>query len=289
LSVLNALTVDVEDYFQVSAFDGIVPRSHWDRFERRVVANTRRLLDLFDESGVRATFFVLGWISEREPDLVRAIAARGHELGSHGYGHRLLYEQTPAVFAEDLHRAKQTIEDAAGQAVIGYRAPSFSITPSSQWALDVLAEQGYAYDASVYPIHHDRYGLPGAARHPYIEHRLGRRIVEAPGTTVQIGRLVLPAAGGGYFRLYPYALTRWAIQRVNTRDAQPAIVYVHPWEVDPDQPRIAVGLATRLRHYVNLRRTEPRLRRLLADFPFASLADVLRGLGLLTAEAIPAC
>ncbi len=169
--------------------------------------------------------------------------------------------------------------------MLGYRAPSFSITPASQWALDVLAEQGYAYDASVYPIHHDRYGLPGAARHPYVEHRGGRRLVEAPGTTVQVGNMVLPAAGGGYFRLYPYALTRWAIRRVNARDRQPAIVYIHPWEVDPDQPRVRVGLATRLRHYVNLRRTEPRLRRLVRDFSFAPLADVLRGLGLLQPEA----
>lgn len=282
--MLNALTVDVEDYFQVSAFDGIVPRSQWDGLERRVAANTRRLLDLFEAAGVRATFFVLGWVSEREPELVRAIAGRGHEIASHGYGHRLLYEQNARTFAEDLRRARQSIEDASGRAVLGYRAPSFSITPASQWALDVLAEQGYAYDASVYPIRHDRYGLPGAARHPYVEHRAGRRLVEAPGTTVQVGRLVLPAAGGGYFRLYPYALTRWAIRRVNARDRQPAIVYIHPWEVDPNQPRVRVGLATRLRHYVNLRRTEPRLRQLLKDFRFAPLADVLRGLGLLQRE-----
>jgi polysaccharide deacetylase family protein (PEP-CTERM system associated) len=283
--MLNALTVDVEDYFQVSAFDGVVPRSHWDRFERRVVANTHRLLDLFDAAGVHATFFVLGWVSEREPALVRAIADGGHEIGSHGYGHRLLYEQNARIFAEDLRRANRSIEDASGRAVLGYRAPSFSITRGSQWALDVLAEQGYAYDASVFPIHHDRYGLPGAARHPYVEHRAGRRLVEAPGTTVQVGGMVLPAAGGGYFRLYPYALTRWAIRRVNVRDRQPAIVYIHPWEVDPDQPRVRVGLATRLRHYVNLRRTEPRLRRLVRDFRFAPLADVLRGLGLLQPEA----
>jgi polysaccharide deacetylase family protein (PEP-CTERM system associated) len=282
--VLNALTVDVEDYFQVSAFDGIVPRSHWDRFERRVADNTRRLLDLFDAAGVRATFFILGWVSEREPALVRSIADRGHEIASHGYGHRLLYEQNARIFADDLKRARESIEDASGRAVLGYRAPSFSITPASQWALDVLAEQGYAYDASVYPIRHDRYGLPGAARHPHVEVRAGRRLVEAPGTTVQVGGMLLPAAGGGYFRLYPYALTRWAIRRVNTRDRQPAIVYIHPWEVDPDQPRVRVGLATRLRHYVNLRRTEPRLRRLVRDFSFAPLADVLRGLGLLQPE-----
>jgi polysaccharide deacetylase family protein (PEP-CTERM system associated) len=285
VSMLNALTVDVEDYFQVSAFDGVVPRSQWDRLERRVVANTHRLLDLFDSAGVRATFFVLGWVSEREPALVRAIADRGHEIASHGYGHRLLYEQDARLFADDLKRARQSIEDASGRVVLGYRAPSFSITAGSQWALDVLAEQGYACDASVYPIRHDRYGLPGAARHPYVEQRAGRRLVEAPGTTVQVGGLVLPAAGGGYFRLYPYSLTRWAIRRVNVRDRQPAIVYVHPWEVDPDQPRVRVGLGTRLRHYVNLRRTEPRLRRLVREFRFAPLADVLRGLGLLQPEA----
>jgi polysaccharide deacetylase family protein (PEP-CTERM system associated) len=279
--VVNAMTVDVEDYFHVSAFDGVVRRDRWDAYERRVTANTMRLLAAFDQAGVRATFFVLGWVAEREPSLVRAIVAEGHELASHGYAHRLIYEQERAAFREDVRHAKAVLEQIGGVAVRGYRAPSFSITPRSRWALEILIEEGYAYDASIFPIRHDRYGMPGAPRHPYVERAGGRSIAEAPATTVAFGPMTLPAAGGGYFRLFPYAFTRWAIRRVNEQDQVPAIFYLHPWEVDPSQPRINAGRISRFRHYTNIRRTEPRLRRLLNDFAFAPLGEVLEGLQLL--------
>ncbi len=282
--VVNALTVDVEDYFHVSAFEGVIRRDRWDAYERRVTANTMRLLAAFDQAGVRATFFVLGWVAEREPSLVRAIVAAGHELASHGYAHRLIYEQDRAAFREDVRHAKALLEQIAGMAVRGYRAPSFSITPRSRWALEVLIEEGYAYDASIFPIRHDRYGMPGAPRHPYVERAAGRSIAEAPATTVAFGRMTLPVAGGGYFRLFPYAFTRWAIRRVNEQDQAPAIVYLHPWEVDPLQPRINAGRMSRFRHYTNIRHTEPRLRRLLNDFAFAPLGEVLEGLQLLPAS-----
>ena len=284
--MLNALTIDVEDYFHVSAFEHVVPVDRWDSFESRVGRNTERLLELLDASGVRATFFVLGWVAEREPALIRAIAAAGHEVASHGHAHRLIYEQDRRTFRDDLRRARDVIETASGSRILGYRAPSFSITPRSLWALDVLAEEGYAYDASVFPIHHDRYGLPGAPRHPY---RLeGQPMAEAPGSTVSFGPITVPVAGGGYFRLFPYRVTRWAIRRLNRREGQPAVVYLHPWEIDPEQPRIAAGLVSRFRHYQNLSRTEPRLRRLLRDFSFAPLADVLRARGLLSGAGVAA-
>jgi polysaccharide deacetylase family protein (PEP-CTERM system associated) len=282
--IVNAMTIDVEDYFHVSAFEGVVPRDRWDTYERRVAANTMRLLAAFDQAGVRATFFVLGWVAEREPALVRAIVAAGHELASHGYAHRLIYEQERGAFREDVRHAKKLLEQTAGIAVRGYRAPSFSITPRSRWALEILVEEGYTYDASIFPIRHDRYGMPGAPRHPYVEQTSSGAIAEAPATTVAFGPTTWPAAGGGYFRLFPYAFTRWAIRRVNEQERSPAIVYLHPWEVDPLQPRIDVGRVSRFRHYTNLRRTEPRLRRLLDDFAFAPLAQVLEGLQLLPAS-----
>lgn len=279
------MTVDVEDYFQVSAFEPVIGRHTWDGYERRVAANTTRLLELFGAAGVRATFFVLGWVAEREPALLRAIAAAGHELASHGHAHRLVYEQSPEAFREDLHRARLAIEQAAGVHVRGYRAPSFSVTARSRWALDVLVEEGYAYDASIYPIRHDRYGWPEALRHPHVIRARAGALIEAPGTTVRLGPVSMPAAGGGYFRLFPYWWTRWAIARVNGRDRQPAIVYVHPWEIDPGQPRVAASRASRFRHYVNLDRTEHRLGRLLRDFRFGPLADVLEGMHLLPSAA----
>ena len=279
--VVNAMTIDVEDYFHVSAFEGVVRRDRWDAYERRVTANTMRLLAAFEKAGVRATFFVLGWVAEREPSLVRAIVAAGHELASHGYAHRLIYEQERAAFREDVRHAKAVLELIGGVAVRGYRAPSFSITPRSRWALEILIEEGYAYDASIFPIRHDRYGMPGAPRHPYVEQVGGRSIAEAPATTVAFGPMTLPVAGGGYFRLFPYAFTRWAIRRVNEQDQVPAIFYLHPWEVDPSQPRINAGPISRFRHYTNIHRTEPRLRQLLNDFAFAPLGEVLEGLELL--------
>ena len=264
--VVNAMSIDVEDYFHVSVFDGIVPRHEWDRMESRVVANTTRLLSVFDEFGVRSTFFVLGWVAERHPELVRAIAERGHEVASHGYAHRLIYDQTPRAFREDVRRAKSVLEEAAGRRVIGYRAPSYSITPRSLWALDVLAEEGYEYDSSIFPIRHDRYGIPVSDRRPYSIDRTSGTLIEVPGSTTRVGPLNLPVAGGGYFRILPYWWTRWGIDRVNRLERRPAVFYLHPWEVDPGQPRLRAGRLGRFRHYRNLGKTEQRLRRLLRDF-----------------------
>jgi len=281
--IVNAMSVDVEDYFHVSVFDGIVPRSTWDAMESRVCRSTERLLDIFDEYGVRSTFFVLGWVAERHPQLARTVAERGHELASHGYAHRLIYDQTPAAFRDDVRRAKQVIEDAAGRAVHGYRAPSYSITPRSLWALDVLIEEGYRYDASIFPIRHDRYGIPVSPREPFpIERDVGA-LMEVPGSTVRVGPLNLPIAGGGYFRILPYAWTRWGIARLNQIEKRPAVFYLHPWEIDPEQPRLPAGWLGRFRHYRNLAKTETRLRALLREFNFGTVAALLRSHGHATA------
>ena len=275
--MVNAMTVDVEDYFQVSAFDHVVKRDAWPGMESRVVANTERLLRLFDEFDVRGTFFVLGWVAERHPSLVQKIVARGHELASHGYGHRLVYSQTPDEFRNDVRRAKRLLEDAGGVEVRGYRAPSFSVTSRSLWALDVLLEEQYRYDASIFPIRHDRYGIPDAPRWPHTIERPAGRVYEVPGSTVRLGGTNLPVAGGGYFRVLPYAWTRFGISRVNRLERQPVVFYLHPWEIDPDQPRLQAGVLSRFRHYRNLHQTENRLRRLMRDFQFAPLASVLPG------------
>ena len=273
--VVNAMSIDVEDYFHVSVFDGVVPRSSWDRMESRVCANTERLLDLFDEFKVRSTFFVLGWVGERHPDLVKSIARRGHEVASHGYAHRLIYDQTPTTFREDVRRAKRILEDASGRRVAGYRAPSYSITPRSLWALDVLVEEGYQYDSSIFPIRHDRYGIPISGRRPYqIERNVGT-LTEVPGSTTRVGPMNLPVAGGGYFRLLPYWWTRWGIGRVNRLEGRAAVFYLHPWEIDPDQPRLPAGWLGRFRHYRNLDCTEARLRQLLTDFRFDTVETIV--------------
>jgi polysaccharide deacetylase family protein (PEP-CTERM system associated) len=277
-SIINAMTVDVEDYFQVSAFESVVSRDRWGDYESRVAANTDRLLALFAEFGVHATFFVLGWVAEREPALVRRVAEAGHEIASHGYAHRLVYHQQPEEFREDIRRSKALIEAAAGQPVNGYRAPSFSITPRSLWALDVLAEEGFLYDASIFPIRHDRYGIPSAPRFPHLvdgvygERRFGSGLLEIPAATVRIGGVNLAIAGGGYFRLLPYAWTRWGIAKVNHDERRPVVFYLHPWELDPNQPRLGAAWLARYRHYRNIDRTEHRLRRLLCDFCFGALA-----------------
>jgi polysaccharide deacetylase family protein (PEP-CTERM system associated) len=273
--VTNAMTIDVEDYFHVSVFDGVVPRHEWATLESRVVRNTERLLDVFADAGVRSTFFVLGWVAERHPDLVRAIVAGGHELASHGYAHRLVYDLTPAQFRDDVRRSKALLESAGGVSVLGYRAPSYSITPRSLWAIDILIEEGYAWDASIFPIHHDRYGIPVSPRHPYVLEREGGRLVEVPGSTVRVGSFNLPVAGGGYFRLLPYAWTHWGIDRLNRLEGRPAIFYLHPWEIDPDQPRLRTSRLGRFRHYRNLDKTEDRLRALLTDFRFSTVTRVL--------------
>jgi len=273
--IVNAMSVDVEDYFQVSAFDRVVSRAGWDDFESRVVPNTERILELFASEGVCATFFVLGWVAERFPRLVRQIAAAGHEIASHGYHHQLLYTLTPAQFREDVRAAKALLEQASGTPVIGFRAPSYSIVESSLWALDILIEEGYAYDTSIFPIHHDRYGIPNAERHEHVVRRKAGTLIELPASTTRVGKVNLPIAGGGYFRLLPYAWTRWGISRVNRREQKPVVFYFHPWEIDPDQPRFAVGAASRLRHYTGLDRTPERLRRLMREFRFTSVAGVL--------------
>jgi polysaccharide deacetylase family protein (PEP-CTERM system associated) len=281
--IVNGMSIDVEDYFQVSAFDRVVRRETWDDLESRVCANTDRLLALFDESGVRATFFVLGWVAARFPALVRRIADARHEIASHGYAHRLVYEQNRDEFREDVRSAKDLLEDTSGVAVYGYRAPSYSITGRSLWALDVLIEEGYRYDTSIFPIHHDRYGIPGAPRHVHVLKRASGSIVEVPGSTVRWGSVNLPIAGGGYFRLLPYWWTRRGIARLNRLERQPAIFYLHPWEIDPEQPRIPVPAATRVRHYANLGKTEGRLRRILEDFRFTTIGSVVQSACLQTA------
>jgi polysaccharide deacetylase family protein (PEP-CTERM system associated) len=274
--ITNALTIDVEDYFHVSAFEGYVRRSTWDSLESRVVPNTDRLLELLARANVQATFFVLGWVAERYPALITRIAEAGHEIGSHGFGHRLIYNQSPTEFREDLLRSRAVISDAARVAIDGYRAPSFSITPRSLWALDIIRDVGFTYDASIFPIRHDRYGLPSAPRHFHALNQKAGTLWECPASTVRIAGTNLPVAGGGYFRLLPYAWTRWGISRLNRNEQRAAIFYLHPWEIDPDQPRIPTSLLSRVRHYTNLRKTEERLLRLLREFRFAPLREVLQ-------------
>jgi polysaccharide deacetylase family protein (PEP-CTERM system associated) len=274
-AVINAMTIDVEDYFQVSGFDHLVPREDWDRLESRVCRNTERLLEIFSEAGTHATFFVLGWVAEKFPRLVRQIHDAGHELASHGHGHRLIYTTSPDEFRDDLRRSKSAIESAAGVRIAGYRAPSFSITNRSLWALDVLVEEGYDFDASIYPIRHDRYGIPDSPRHIHVIERTGGRLWELPGSTVRWGGINLPIGGGGYFRQLPYYWTAKGISHLNNVEKRAAIFYLHPWEVDPAQPRIAAPLLSSFRHYRNLAKTEMRLRRLLRDFKFGTVSEVL--------------
>jgi polysaccharide deacetylase family protein (PEP-CTERM system associated) len=263
--MVNAMSVDVEDYFQVSAFERHVSRADWDRIPRRVAANVDRVLALFAERNVRATFFMLGWVAERHPDMVRRILGAGHELASHGYSHVRVVNQDARAFREDVTRTKKILEDAGGVRVRGYRAASYSIGAKNLWALDVLAETGHDYSSSIFPIRHDLYGMPEAPRFAFRHH--GDGILEVPVTTVALGGRKVPCGGGGWFRFFPYAITRWMLRRVNGVDRESCVFYFHPWEIDPGQPRQR-GLApkTRFRHYLNLSRMEGRLRRLLADF-----------------------
>jgi len=275
---LNALTVDLEDYFQVSNFDRVIDRGDWDSKPRRVGDNTRRLLDAFDARQTRATFFVLGWVAEREPALVREIADRGHEIACHGYGHELVYAIGHKRFASDLQRARAAIEDACGLAVEGYRAPSYSITDASLWALDVLVDQGFRYDSSIFPIRHHRYGIPEFPRHPCrLALASGAAIDEFPMTTLRMGSTNLPLAGGAYLRFLPAPVFRWAFRRLAGR-GEPTVLYLHPWEIDPDQPRQEVGLVVRINHYWNLGRTLPRLLALMGEHTFAPMGEVLEAL-----------
>jgi polysaccharide deacetylase family protein (PEP-CTERM system associated) len=271
-TVTNALTIDVEDYFQVSALAPYIPRSTWDTRECRVERNVDRILALLAEHGVHATFFTLGWVAERYPALVRRIVAGGHELASHGHGHERASDLTEPAFTQDVVRAKALLEDIGGRPVLGYRAPSFSIAGGNLWALDVLARAGYRYSSSVYPVAHDHYGMPGAPRFAY---RLPNGLLEVPPTTLKLGGRNLPASGGGWFRFFPYALSRALIRRVNAVDGESAVFYFHPWEIDPGQPRVpGTDAKTRFRHYVNLHRTEPRLHALLRDFRWGRMDQV---------------
>jgi len=277
--ILNALTVDVEDYFQVQAFADVVSPHQWESFESRVEDNTYRVLDLFAEHGLKATFFVLGWEAKRRPAMVRRIIGEGHELACHGYGHQLIYRIGPDAFRADVRRAKDLLEDISGQPVHGYRAPSYSITAQSLWALDILIEEGFHYDSSIFPIHHDTYGIPDAPSFPHMIRRDSGCIMEFPPSTLEMSAMgfkyKLPVSGGGYLRLFPVELVRRALSRIGRRERQPVVLYFHPWELDPGQPRIRAKLKSRLRHYVNLHKTEGKLRHLFASLPFAPMGTVL--------------
>ena len=270
--ITNALTIDVEDYFQVSAFAPHIDRADWDSRECRVEHNIDRILKLLDDKHTKATFFTLGWVAERYPQMVRRIVSEGHELASHGYGHQRASDLTETEFFHDVSHAKTLLQDIGGQAVQGYRAPSFSIGTDNLWALDTLQRAGYRYSSSIYPVKHDHYGMPDA---PRFAHQIRDGLMEVPPTTLRMFNRNLPSGGGGYFRLLPYALSRWMLQQVNQRDAESAIFYFHPWEIDADQPRIpGIDLKTRFRHYVNIGRTEQRLARLLDDFRWGRMDDI---------------
>ena len=273
-AVVNALTIDVEDYFHVSGFEPFVNRDEWDAYESRVGPSTDRLLDLLAAADVRATFFVLGWVAERQPSLVRAIRAAGHEIGCHSYAHRLIYEMTPDEFRADLRLSLDILQDTLGEPVTAYRAPSFSVTRDSTWALDILVEEGITLDSSIYPTHHDRYGIPGTPLGPHRIDREAGSLWEFPPPVWNLCGYPVPVGGGGYFRLYPYALTRLGLGKINA-SGRPFAAYLHPWEIDPDQPRIEASLGRRFRHYVNLARTESRLERRRADFPLGTLTESL--------------
>jgi len=278
--LLNALTVDVEDYFQVTAFAGSVKREDWTLMPSRVADNTRRILDLADEYSVKATFFVLGWVAERNPGLVKDIMKRGHEVASHGYGHALVNEIGPAAFREDIRRSKQLLEDLTGEGILGYRAPSYSITRESMWAFDILLEEGFVYDSSIFPIIHDIYGIPNAKRFPFEVAAAGGVVREFPMSTIEVPGIKyrIPVAGGGYLRLFPSWLLIRAMRHINNSEKQPAVLYFHPWEIDPEQPRIKAGLRSRFRHYLNLKTTYGKVEHILSQLSFAPMSQVL-GLG----------
>jgi len=279
---VNAFSIDVEDYFQVAALAPAIPRDSWPTREYRVEANTERIMKLLAEKGVRGTFFVLGWVAEKSPGLVRRIAAAGHEIACHGFSHQLIYSQSQSEFREETARAKGFLENLLGERVLGYRAASFSITSQSLWALDVLIDLGFEYDSSIFPIRHDRYGIPGAS--PTIGRVTApsqRTLVEFPMSAASFMGVQVPVSGGGYFRILPYWLTRTGLRQINGKAGRPFTFYLHPWEVDPGQPRVKVGAFSRFRHYTNLHRCESRLRQVLTDFSFSTMRDVLAARGLL--------
>jgi polysaccharide deacetylase family protein (PEP-CTERM system associated) len=280
----NAFTIDVEDYFQVEGFARVIDRGAWDGFETRVRANTAALLEMLEAHRTRATFFVLGWVARKHPQIVRDIAAAGHEVASHGMSHRLVYTQTPADFRRETHESKALLEDLGGKPVHGYRAATYSITKRSLWALDILCEEGFQYDSSIFPMRHDRYGIPDAEPRPHVlTTPNGAKLVEFPISVLRYAGATIPVAGGGYFRLLPYWFTRWGLRELNRRE-QEFVFYLHPWEVDPGQPRIAsASPMSRFRHYFNLEQCAQRLGRLLEDFEFDTMQAVLVQRNLLPA------
>ena len=273
-TIRNAMTVDVEDYFQVSAFEKHIPRSQWDSLPDRVANNTSRILELFAEHQVKATFFTLGWVAERHPALIRRIVDEGHELASHGYEHIRVTEQTPEQFRADIKKTKQILEEIGGKEVIGYRAASYSIGAENLWALQILEEEGHRYSSSIYPVKHDLYGMPSAPRFAFHPQNT-QGLLEIPITTLKILNKNIPCGGGGFFRLYPYQFSKWAYRYINNKEKQSGIFYFHPWEIDPDQPRQQnLPLKSRFRHYLNLNRVEDRLSHLLSDFAWDTMQNI---------------
>jgi polysaccharide deacetylase family protein (PEP-CTERM system associated) len=274
--IINIMTVDVEDYFHVQAFADVIDRDQWDRHPLRVEQNTRRVLEMFQEFNVRATFFVLGWVAERCAKLIREIADAGHEVGCHGYAHQPIYGGDEDTFRQDLRHAVEVIENVVGHRIRSYRAPSYSITTKTLWALDVLAEEGFAFDSSIFPVVHDIYGIPDSPRFPHVRKlKHGGRITEFPPSTVRLLGNNVPVAGGGYLRLYPYRVTSWAINYLNMQERQPAMVYMHPWEIDAEQPRIPASWRSRFRHYQNIPTTENKMRQLLGTFAWRPMGEFL--------------
>jgi len=271
----NAMTVDVEDYYQVSAFSKKINYNDWDKYESRVVTNTKNILELFEENNVKATFFVLGWVAEQHPKLIRDIYFAGHEVACHGYNHRLIYNLTTEEFGEDVRRSKYILEDIIGEQVIGFRATSYSIVKKTLWALDILIEEGFLYDSSIFPIHHDRYGFPEADRFPHIIERDNGTIIEFPPSTYHLFGQNIPVAGGGYLRLFPLQVTKTAIKRINAHEKQPCILYFHPWEIDIHQPRLSGRWKSKIRHYLNLSSTMPKLTTFLNEFKFRPLSNFI--------------
>lgn len=270
--MINALTVDVEDYFHVHAFADVIDPKRWDEYPCRVESNTDRILELFARHNVLATFFVLGWVAQRFPKLVNRIRKAGHRVGCHGYAHRVIFAGGPDEFREDIRTGKKAVEDALGSSVRSYRAPSYSITGATLWALEILIEEGFEYDSSIFPVVHDNYGIPDAPRFPYIRYGSGGGMIkEFPPSTLRLMGINCPVAGGGYLRLLPYSVTAWAVRRINYVEKQPAMVYLHPWELDPKQPRIAASWRSRFRHYQNLDTTEAKCGRLLESFSWGPM------------------
>jgi polysaccharide deacetylase family protein (PEP-CTERM system associated) len=270
----NALTIDLEDYFHVSAYAANVGAEDWDSYPSRVAQNTERLLELLAENNCTATFFVLGWVAEKHPNIVLRVAAAGHEIACHSYLHRKVFDLTPEEFRADTRRAKILIEQAAGRKVCGYRAPSFSITSKSSWALGILAEEGFEYDSSIFPVEHPSYGVPTAPRTPFRVNTASGRILEFPMATLSLGKTTAPIGGGAYLRLLPYSYTRWAIRHTNAHENTPVFVYLHPWELDPEQPHMGGSASARIRHYFGLRGTEKKLSRLLRHIKFGPVREI---------------